>query len=407
MALSNGIITAPVTDSDLKTLFGGNNISDWCTASFNKWSMYKPLKNTIVDINSQFDFSNNSWKNDATWWLGNFTGERWGMKFTIEGGIGNISTRTTSGVTYREPTSGFFYNLMRDSLRWTPQKPGGSATSPASPYRQSDFAGYNHNVPCPLPFSYTRTLYVSGATDTRGTYTLDCDIRTPEEVVVGGLNLPIMEPPSGYTMILPNLAQCYVGVLFYNASMDDCFWQCSEVQLEALYNLDPVAHAKALRVSFTDADFTNQYNKNHKDWYTRAFLCSKSLGYCETLVASQGHYLIPCDEAAAICTLAIAGSVVITDYTASKIGTNVHIVVDISNNTGYQQTLTAPKVELITTGTGIIEADYTWSDTTINNGETITLSHTFTGILDNSLNAHFAASYSGGSLDQTIQVVIK
>jgi hypothetical protein len=105
--------------------------------------------------------------------------------------------------------------------------------------------------------------------------------------------------------------------------------------------------------------------------------------------------------------LAIAGSVVITDYTASKIGTNVHIVVEISNNTGYQQTLTAPKVELITTGTGIIEADYTWSDTTINNGETITLSHTFTGILDNSLNAHFAASYSGGSLDQTIQVVIK
>jgi hypothetical protein len=46
MALSNGIITAPVTDSDLKTLFGaGNNINDWCNnGAINKFARYKPVR---------------------------------------------------------------------------------------------------------------------------------------------------------------------------------------------------------------------------------------------------------------------------------------------------------------------------------------------------------------------------
>ena len=45
MALSNGIITAPVTDSDLKTLFGvGNNISEWCNnGAINKFARYKSV----------------------------------------------------------------------------------------------------------------------------------------------------------------------------------------------------------------------------------------------------------------------------------------------------------------------------------------------------------------------------
>ncbi len=46
MALSNGIITAPVTDGDLKTLFGvGNNINDWCNnGAINKFARYKPVR---------------------------------------------------------------------------------------------------------------------------------------------------------------------------------------------------------------------------------------------------------------------------------------------------------------------------------------------------------------------------
>lgn len=410
MAHSNGIITAPVSFGDVNATIGTahTDLGYLCRDNnVNKWSIYKSLKYSLMDTTSQFNYTNNSWKSDSTWWLGNFTGERWGMNFSIEGGIGNISTRTTNGLTYREPTSGFFYNLMRNSLRWTYQKPSGSSSSPVSPYRLTDFAGYNHNSPCPLPYSFTRTLYVTGATDTKATYTLDCDIRTPDEVVVGGLNLPIMELPSAYANVLPNLGKCYLGVLFYNIPMDDCFWQCSDTKLEALYNLDVTARAKALRVSFTDADFTNQYAKNHKDWKTRAFLCSKSLGYCETLVASQGHYLIACDEDAATCTLAVAGSVLITEYTASKIGTEVNIVVQVTNNSGSSKTLTTPKVELITAGTSLVQDSYTWSNITIANGDTAVLNHKFTGILDTNLTARFTATYSGGSFDQSIPVVNK
>lgn len=410
MAHNNGIITAPVSFGDVNATLGTSHtdLGNLCKdLHINKWAIFKALKNSLMDTTPQFNYTNHSWKSDSTWWLGNFTGERWGMNFTIERGIGNISTRTSSGLTYREPTSGFFYNLMRNNLRWVYQKPSGNGSSPVSPYRLTDFAGYNHNSPCPLPYSFTRTLYVTGATDTKATYNLDCDIRTPDEVVVGGLNLPIMELPSAYANVLPNLGKCYLGVLFYDIPMGDCFWQCSGTQLEALYNLDVTARAKALRVSFTDADFTNQFAKNHKNWKTRAFLCSKSLGYCETLIASQGHYIIACDEDAATCTLAISSSIVIDVFTANKAGTRVNVVIEITNNTRSAKTLITPKVELVAVGTGVVDSDYTWSNTAIGIGETITLNHTFTGIIDNTLNAHFTASYSGGSLEQTISVRIK
>ena len=134
---------------------------------------------------------------------------------------------------------------------------------------------------------------------------------------------------------------------------------------------------------------------------------TKHLDDCETLVASQGHYLIACDEDAATCTLAVAGSVLITEYTASKIGTEVNIVVQVTNNSGSSKTLTTPKVELITAGTSLVQDSYTWSNITIANGDTAVLNHKFTGILDTNLTARFTATYSGGSFDQSIPVVNK
>jgi len=411
MAIVNGIITSPVPiPSEVNQILGTahTDLSYFCTdPNINKWAQFKPLRYTSMFTTSQFNYTTGQWATGADWWIGNFTGERWGMKFSIEGGIGNISTRTSDGKTYREPTSGFFYNLMRDNLRWEYRKPQGSGSSPNSPYRLTDFSWYNRAAKCPLPFSFTRTLYVSGTSSTMGTYGLDCDIRSSDDEVDAGLSLQGMTLPSGYTSVLPTLADAYVGILFYNTSKDDCFWKCSEVKLSALFGIDAAERAKALRVSFTEADFTNQYNKNHKDWYTRAFLCSKSLGYCETLVASQGHYLISCDEDAAICTLAVAGSMVLTDFTASKVGTSVNVVVQVTNNSGSSKTLTTPKVELITTGTSIVQDSHTWSNTTVANGATAVLNYTFTGILDTSLNAKFTATFSGGSFNNTIHVVNK
>lgn len=411
MAIVNGIITSPVPiPSEVNRVLGTahTDLSHFCTdPNIKKWAQFKPLRYTAMGTTDQFNFTTGQWATNSSWWLGNFTGERWGMKFSIEGGIGNISTRTSDGKTYREPTSGFFYNLMRDNLRWTYVKPQGSGSSPYSPYRLTDFSFYNHAAKCPLPFSFTRTLYVSGTSGTMATYNMDCDIRSADDEVSYGLSLQFMTPPSGYTSVLPTLADAYVGVLFYNSTMDDCFWKCSKVRLSEMFGIDPAERAKALRVSFTEADFTNQYNKNHKDWKTRAFLCSKSLGYCETLVASQGHYLIACDEDAATCTLAVAGSMLITEFTASKIGTDVNVVVQITNNSGSSKTLTTPKVELITAGTSLVQDSYTWSNTTIANGATAVLNHKFTGILDTNLTARFTATYSGGSFNQSVHVVSK
>lgn len=410
MSHIGGMITGNVGITDIQAVLGTseNRLKYLCKHSaIIKWAMYKPVKSTLRNTDEQIDKTTMSWKPTADWWLGNFSGERWGMKFNIADSIGAISTRTSEGKTYREPTSGFFYQLMRDNLRWTYQPPQGSGTTPASIPRQIDFAGYNHDVPCPLPFTYTRTLYVSGASSTMATFTLDCGIRNPSEEVAGGLTLINMMLPYPYSQMIATLGRCYVGVLFYNTTLQDCFWQCSDTRLEALYGLDATARAKALHVSLTNADFTNQYAKNHKDWKTRAFLCSKALGYCETLLAGQGHYLLPCDEAAATCTFAIAGSLVISDFTASKVGTNVNITVQLTNNTGYQQTVSSPKIELVTVGTSLVQASYTWGNTTINNGDTAVLNHTFTGMLDTYLDAVFTATYSGGTLSQTVRVVNK
>lgn len=409
MSYSNGIITAPVSIYDVQRAIGASSpdLGTLCKhANINKWAQFKSLRYTAIGTTDQFNSTTGQWSANSTWWLGDFTGERWGMRFSIDGGIGNISSRTSEGKTYREPTSGFFYNLMRDNLRWNYVKPQGIESSPYSPYRLTDFCLYNHAAKCPLPFSYTRTLYVSGASGTMATYNMDCDIRSADDEVSYGLSLQFMTPPSGYTSVMPTLSDTYVGVLFYNTSMDDCFWKCAELPLSKLFGLDAVERVKALRVSFTEADFTNQYNKNHKDWKTRAFLCSKSLGYCETLVASQGHYLIACDEDAATCTLAVSGSILITEFRASKVGTDVNIIVQITNNSGSSNTLATPKVELITNGV-FVQDSYTWSNTTIANGATAVLNHKFTGILDTNLTARFTATYSGGSFDQSVRVVIK
>lgn len=418
MSLSNGIITAPVESEkntgDIQQCLGvySDDLEELCKSSaVNKWALYKPVPYS-GDTVEQFDFDQNAWKSTATWFEGDGdTKQRWGMRYpmfdgngNVYGSTGTISTRIRDGVTYREPTAGFFYDLMRGNLRWTRIAPSGSNSSA---YRQEDFAGYNHNTPDPLPYTTTRTMFVSGAVETRGIYNLDCGIKQPSQVVVGGLNLPIMTPPSGYLHTFLNLAQCYVGVLWYNTSKDDCFWQCSEVKLQALYNLDVVERAKALRVSIVDADFTKQYNKTIKDWNTRAFLCTKQLGYCEQLTSGQAHYMIACDDPETICTLAIAGVMTIDTYTASKSGTTVTIVLHIINHTGYDKTLVSPKVELITTGTQIVQDSYTWSNQAIANAQTVVLNHKFSRILDNSLNARFTCTYSGGSFDTTIPVVIK
>ena len=129
MALNNGIITAPVTDSDLKTLFGvGTDIIDWCTCpDINMFARYKPVRNNIIDTNSQWDSANNTWKSTATWWRG--SAENCGVTFS---GYETFSTAKAA--------------ITNQVEVWAGQLPQGGASQL---FRQTDFASYNHNAnPC-------------------------------------------------------------------------------------------------------------------------------------------------------------------------------------------------------------------------------------------------------------------
>lgn len=416
MAHNDGLITPSVVHSknggDIQITLGlyTESLAELCMSSrINKWAKYKPVKYAHKGTSDQAD-AQKRWKSDANWYIGDVNGERYGMRFPMldsqgrpYASTGIISQSTVSGKIYRNPTSGFFYDLMRNNLRWTYNHPQGGSSQP---YRVLDFSYYQHRARCPLPYSVTKTLYVSGATSTKATYVVDCELKSLDDYIQYGLTLTDIAPPTAYQMELPDLSECYVGILFYNSTKDDCFWQTAAYKLSALNGSDAVAKAKCLHVSFVNSEFATQYSKTSKVWKTRAFLCSKQLGWCETFSASDGpYYLIACDEDETTCTLAVSGVVVVSNFVASRVGNRIITGCTVTNNTQSSVTLTSPKITLITP---IVEGDeHTFSNTTIAAGDSATFSYTFEMQLDTVNQARFTASYSGGSISETVNVVTK
>ena len=166
-----------------------------------------------------------------------------------------------------------------------------------------------------------------------------------------------------------------------------------------------MAKAKCMHVSITNTDLKNQYAKS-RSWKTRAFLCTKSLGYCETFSSSVGpYYLIACDENETTVTLTQSGTVLVDTMTASRVNGNIIVNVVVSNNTGASVTLSSPKIQLFTPI--VAGDDHTFSNTTIANGQTATFSYTFTMQLDPTLTATFTATYSGTTVTKTVNVINK
>ena len=416
MANSNGLITPPVVHSksggDIQRVLGlyTDSLIELCTSSrINKWAKYKPVKYAHKGTSDQAD-AQKRWKSDANWYIGDVAGERYGMRFPMldsqgrpYASTGTISQSTVSGKIYRNPTSGFFYDLMHNNLRWIYNRPQGGTTQW---FRELDFSYYQHRSRCPLPYSVTKTLYVGGATNTKATYVVDCELNSLDDYIPYGLTLADIAPPPAYQMELPDLSECYVGILFYDSTKQDCFWQTSAYKLSALNGTDAAAKAKCLHVSLVDPEFTSQYSKTSKVWKTRAFLCSKQLGWCETFSAYDGpYYLIACDEDETTCTLAVSGVVVVSNFVASRVGTRIITSCVVTNNTQSSVTLTSPKITLIAP---IVEGDeHTFSNTTIAAGDSATFSYTFEMQLDAVDQARFTASYSGGSISDTVNVVTK
>ena len=144
MPVSSGIISAPVSISDIQSAIGvagGGDLGTLCVAStINKWAKYKPVRSQVYDtVTGQWE--NNAWKSSATWWKNTQAGSSTqggtpagscGFHIEYFTGFGSISSSST-----------FAYKLINQLLGWTYEKPAGGSNSP---YRQQDFAQYYHNA---------------------------------------------------------------------------------------------------------------------------------------------------------------------------------------------------------------------------------------------------------------------
>ena len=400
MANSNGKIIAPVNETDLRTVL--NTQTSDAAVFFGrpivKWAKYKPVVNTIVDpYVSQWDSANGRWKTTADWWIAENGGSkyRYGMRFPMTNNNGNlynntgtIQVTTDNGYTYRKSTAGFFYDLANGSLRWTQQLPTGGASDP---FRLSDFEEYVNNAVCPLPYTTDRIARASAV----GAYNYVTEKLTQ---VAGGLDLVDILPPTAYQQTMPSLANMYVGVLFYNQAKTDFFWQTSE------YNLSDL-DSKRMRVALTDSEMLDKISASNT-WYTRCFLCSKPLSWCQQFSQydSPQACLVACDEGETNAVF-LTSTTVEVEFSAKYVSQMVHTSVNILNATYATITLTNLHVDLLSESIGGYDVDqtYTFANQTLAVGANVQLAHNFSNAAL-STHARIQADYSGGSINELIAI---
>ena len=135
MSIVNGIIQAPVSIADVKTVLGetSNDLATLCKSDkVNMWAKYKPVELKRPFTNDEFDFANNRWRDDAVWFKGvNFEEDGvCGLKVTHGGSLSAVID------LYDKNTAG-----------WKRVKPG---TTFACPYRLTDFIDYKHTATPPF-----------------------------------------------------------------------------------------------------------------------------------------------------------------------------------------------------------------------------------------------------------------
>lgn len=124
MSVSNGIITAPVSSSDVRTALGEDTYATdaLCKSSnVNKWARYKPVRSTRTDIENQTQY------------------EAMAAAMTVNWGFDRssfISGTSIADLVAQAAAGGADWKYL----------------PPTSTYRLGDFAGYNHNAlpPCSL-----------------------------------------------------------------------------------------------------------------------------------------------------------------------------------------------------------------------------------------------------------------
>lgn len=145
MSIVNGIITAPVTLEDVRSVLNedSNDIATLCKSNnINMWSKYKPVKLRKKFVTDTLNSDGKSWtapSGKLGWWLGNNTVDDAALVIPL--------------VTSKS-------NFDDNKAKWTYNKPYGGDSSP---YRLSDFAGYWDDAQAPISPAYpvTNEFFIS------------------------------------------------------------------------------------------------------------------------------------------------------------------------------------------------------------------------------------------------------
>nr|DAI28399.1 MAG TPA: hypothetical protein [Caudoviricetes sp.] len=135
MSIVNGIIQAPVSIADVKTVLGetSNDLATLCRSDkINMWAKFKPIELNKPFTSDEFDFENRKWRDNATWFKGaNFEEDGiCGMKVAHSSSLQSLTDLYDKG-----------------KADWEHVKVG---TTFACPYRLSDFIGYKHAATAPF-----------------------------------------------------------------------------------------------------------------------------------------------------------------------------------------------------------------------------------------------------------------
>lgn len=167
MSIVNGIITAPVSIEDVKSVLNesSNDIATLCKSNnINMWSKYKPVKLRKKFVSDTLNSDGKSWTSPSGklgWWLGNNTV--------------NDAALVIPLVTSKS-------NFDNNKAKWTYNKPYGGDSSP---YRLSDFAGYYDDAQAPISPAYpvTNEFFISQTATFSIRTTNTSDIDYPNQCV--------------------------------------------------------------------------------------------------------------------------------------------------------------------------------------------------------------------------------
>ena len=203
MGNSNGLISAPVSVFDVKSVLGTNtlDVGSLCTkvTLINKFAKYKPVRlQNVIDttvINGVAQLNNDkTWKSTTNWWRGD------DGKCGIDVNVYDTEYKLTQGF----------------ESEWGYLVPRGGSVTPIEPYRLIDFNQYNHKAQAPFMASVmgdyidsdgNQGFYITHQDNRRAVF---CQFTFPQDPTAIGIKDLRAKDGKG---IFYNSSKLYVGVL--------------------------------------------------------------------------------------------------------------------------------------------------------------------------------------------------